>query len=157
MTADTTSSSIVLRAAAGDELGPAALYEILRLRSAVFVVEQDCVYLDLDRRDLDAATRHCWIEAGGEVVACLRLLTEPTGETTIGRVVTDPEHRGRGYGARLMRYALAETRGAIVLNAQSRLEDWYASFGFAVAGPRFVEDGIEHTPMRLVEPRQAGT
>jgi ElaA protein len=127
-----------------------ALYGILRLRAEVFVVEQDCVYLDPDGRDLEASTRHLWIEDGGAVIACLRLLSEPDGTTIIGRVVTTPDRRAAGLGGGLMRRALElAPDGPVRLHAQSRLERWYAGFGFVVDGEEYIEDGIPHVPMRL--------
>jgi len=137
--------------ALGGELSATALYGILRLRAEVFVVEQDCVYLDLDGRDLEPSTRHLWIEEEGRgaVLAALRVLAEPGGGTSIGRVVTAPAFRSRGLAAELMKTALATAARPIHLKAQSHLVDWYARFGFAPSGGEFVEDGIPHTPMVL--------
>jgi ElaA protein len=132
------------------DLTPAQLYELLRLRIDVFAVEQDCVYQDLDGRDLDQDTRHFWIEDGaGEVVACLRLLAEPDGEFLIGRVVTAKSARRRGLANRLMLAALADIGDAPCrLNAQVYATPLYASVGFAPVGEQFLEDGIPHLPMR---------
>jgi ElaA protein len=131
------------------ELAPPTLYRILALRSAVFVVEQTCVYLDLDGRDLEPGARQLWIEdSDGSVVATLRLLTDTDGRYRIGRVTTAPAARGRGLAARLMERALELIGSApVVLDAQSHLTSWYVRFGFAPAGPEFMEDGIPHTPM----------
>jgi ElaA protein len=131
------------------------LYRILQLRSEVFVVEQDCVYLDVDGRDLEPRTVQLWIDgAQSTVVATLRVLWDSDGRARIGRVATAIEARSGGLAARLMERAieLARDGGAaeIVLNAQSHLAGWYGRFGFAVDGPTFVEDGIDHTPMRRV-------
>lgn len=131
------------------ELLPRTLYEILALRSAVFVVEQDCVYLDPDGRDLEPDARQLWTERDGTVVATLRLLCEPDRSARIGRVVTAATARGGGVAAELVRRAV-ELAGPvdIVLDAQSHLAGWYERLGFAVDGPEFVEDGIPHVPMR---------
>jgi ElaA protein len=136
--------------ALADALTAAQLYALLRLRAEVFVVEQACVYLDPDGRDLEPATRHLWVEdeASGEVVAALRVLVEPDGAASIGRVVTAPSRRSAGIGRRLVERALAPpTSRPVRINAQSQLVDWYAGFGFVVDGDEFVEDGIPHTPM----------
>ncbi len=132
------------------ELDPATLYRILQLRTDVFVVEQNCVYADLDGRDLEPDARQLWIAApSGAVLATLRLLTDPNGDARIGRVVTAASARGERLAAALMQRAI-ELAGArpIVLAAQSYLEAWYAGFGFARDGAEFVEDGIPHVPMR---------
>ena len=137
-----------VRSAGFADLPTDTAYRLWALRSEVFVVEQDCPYLDLDGRDLEPTTRHLWIEADGVPVATLRVLDE--GDAwRIGRVATAGAQRGRGLAAALMRAALAECVGRpIVLDAQSHLVVWYAGFGFAPSGPGFLDDGIPHTPMR---------
>ena len=140
--------------ALGGELPAAALYGILRLRAEVFVVEQECVYLDPDGRDLDPSTRHLWIEEERTVVAALRVLDDGDGAASIGRVVTAKTHRSRGLASALVRAALSPAPvGPVRLNAQSHLADWYGRFGFAVGGDEFVEDGIPHVPMVLLVDR----
>lgn len=128
------------------DLTPYELYGILRLRLAVFAVEQHCVYQDLDGRDSDPATWHAWAEEDGEVVSYLRVLNDPPDEV-IGRVVTVPHARGRGLGAALMREALDRTGRPVRIEAQSYLLDWYGAFGFVPRGKEYLEDGIPHTPM----------
>jgi ElaA protein len=134
------------------DLDPRTLYRILALRSEVFVVEQDCVYLDLDGRDLEPDARQVWIERDGEVIATLRLLRDPDC-ARIGRVVTAPAARGGGVAAALMTRAI-ELAGSVdvVLDAQAHLADWYGRFGFVRDGAEFVEDGIPHVPMRRARP-----
>lgn len=133
------------------ELDAATAYRILALRSAVFVVEQECVYIDLDGRDLEPDAVQLWIERAGDVIATLRLLRDENGEFRIGRVATAPSARGGGLAERLMRAALELCGGeAVVLNAQAYLANWYARLGFAVDGEEFLDDGIPHVPMRLV-------
>ena len=127
----------------------ASLYGILQLRAEVFVVEQDCVYLDPDGRDLEPTTRHLWIEDDGHVVSCLRVLAEADGGSSIGRVATTPAQRSRGLAAALVKEALVDAPRPVHLNAQTYLVDWYARFGFEVSGDPFLEDGIPHTPMVL--------
>ncbi|MGI8791959.1 MAG: GNAT family N-acetyltransferase [Acidimicrobiales bacterium] len=130
------------------DLDAVTLYRILQLRTDVFVVEQACAYPELDGRDLDHSTIHLWFEAGGRPLSYLRVLSEP-GAAKIGRVVTAADSRRQGLGAALVRAALARVSGSVVLDAQSHLQSWYEQLGFAVDGPEFVEDGIEHVPMRL--------
>jgi ElaA protein len=130
------------------ELDTTTLYRLLRLRVDVFVVEQQCAYPDLDGRDLEAGTLHGWIEDVAGPVAYVRLLFEP-GATRIGRVATAPAHRGSGLAARLVEAALARSVGPVVLDAQSRLCEWYRRYGFVATGPEYLDDGIPHVPMRL--------
>ncbi|MEO9140449.1 MAG: GNAT family N-acetyltransferase [Jatrophihabitans sp.] len=131
------------------EIDPLTLYRILALRSEVFVVEQDCVYLDADGRDAEPDARQLWIEGDdGDVLATLRVLSELDGTLRIGRVATADHARGNGHAAALMTRALELGAGRpTVLNAQSYLEQWYARFGFVRAGADFLEDGIPHLPM----------
>ena len=143
-----------VRDAALAELDPVTLYRILALRSAVFVVEQNCVYLDPDDRDLEVSARQLWIAGpSGEVLATLRLLVDADGRYRIGRVATALSARSRGLAALLMRRALELIGDAsAVLEAQSYLVEWYARFGFAPAGAEYLEDGILHTPMTRGRP-----
>jgi ElaA protein len=132
------------------ELDPATLYALLRLRVDVFVVEQACAYPELDGRDMEPGTVHCWVEDDDGLVACLRVLQEADGDVRIGRVATAPSARHRGLAAALIGHAIAMTAPApVVLGGQRYLADWYQSLGFAIDGPDYVEDGIPHVPMRL--------
>lgn len=137
--------------ATGDNLDPAAMYGLLRLRIDVFVVEQACPWQDLDGRDLDSSTTHFWFAPAGhrdQPIGCLRLLREPAG-WRIGRVCVARPARGRGLAGSLMRAALSEIGDLpCVLDAQSYLVGYYELFGFVVSGEEFVEDGIPHLPMR---------
>jgi len=146
---DPVTAGAVVRSATFAELDATTLYVILQLRSAVFVVEQRCAYRDLDGRDTEPATRHLWVAgAEGAVGAYVRTLDEGDGVTRIGRVVTAPELRGRGLADRLVRHAVAAAPGLVVVSAQAHLTGWYGRRGFVVDGPSFVEDGIDHVPMR---------
>ncbi len=145
---------VVVRVAGVTELDAPTLYRILALRTDVFVVEQNCVYRELDGRDLEASARQLWIERDGDVVATLRLLTDGTGAARIGRVATAAAARGHGLAGALMVKALQLVDGNdIVLDAQSYLSQWYAGFGFVRDGPDVLEDGIAHTPMRRAGPK----
>jgi len=141
-----------LRRARAQDLDAAALYELLKLRVEVFVVEQACPYPELDGRDLLPDTRHYWLEdADGTVVSTLRLMEEHTGGEKafrIGRVCTRRDARGQGHTNRLMQAALAEVGSyPCRIDAQTYLEEMYGGHGFTRAGDEFVEDGIPHVPM----------
>jgi len=137
------------RLAAFEELTPREVHDILQLRAAVFVVEQECVFQDVDGADL-----HSWHLLGhsGETLAAYCRLI-PAGvkfdEPSIGRVVTLPAQRGTGLGRDLMREALARADTLwpgrpIRIGAQQRLERFYRDFGFAQCSAPYDEDGIMH-------------
>jgi ElaA protein len=137
-----------------DELTVRELYELLALRSRVFVVEQACIFLDLDGKDADA--RHLLgVDADGALVAYARLFGPGASyaEASIGRVVTSPEARKKGYGEDLMHQAIARARarygGPIRIGAQRYLERFYGRLGFVVQGEPYDEDGIPHVEMVL--------
>lgn len=125
------------------------LYRMMRLRVDVFVVEQECPYSELDGRDLEATTRHFWIDAADDhVLGYLRLLEEPGGGFRIGRVCTSKSARGLGLGAKLMRAAVAEVRNSpVTLSAQVQVRDFYRGFGFVESGEQYLEDDIPHICM----------
>ena len=132
-------------------LTPARVYDVARLRQDVFVVEQECPYPDLDGRDLEPGTRHVLledVEAGGALLGVARVLDD--GEAwRVGRVALARSARGRGLADVVMETALAVCSGRpVVLDAQAPLAGWYATFGFEVSGPEFLEDDIPHVPMR---------
>jgi ElaA protein len=129
------------------DLDVTTLYAILKLRSDVFVVEQKCVYPDLDGRDTEPGTRHVWFSRDGAVLAYLRILDDG-GHARIGRVVTAPGARGAGLAGELITEALRIIGDRpSVLDAQAHLAGFYARFGFEATGPEFLEDGIPHIPM----------
>ncbi len=145
-------STVVLKRSWALDLDNATLYQLLKLRVEVFVVEQKCAYPELDGLDLLRETRHFWLDDEGEVIATLRLLEEhEDGVKTfrLGRLCTAVPARGHGYTTRLLQAALAEVGSATVrLNAQSYLVDMYAKHGFKQDGDEFDDDGIMHIPMR---------
>lgn len=149
---------MILHQAAFADLDAATLYALLRLRSEVFVVEQNCVYRDLDGRDLEPDTLHLWLADGETPVAYLRMLREPDGVARIGRVVTDARYRGAGHAARLMDAAVAALAPdtAAVLEAQVYAAKLYERSGFVRDGEPYLEDGIEHVHMRR-EPVKEGS
>lgn len=133
------------------DLEAITLYQILKLRSDVFVVEQECFYADLDGRDTEPGTRHVWFSRGDEIAAYLRILDDGDVER-IGRVVVAPDARGTGLAGRLMAEALTVIgHRTSVLDAQAHLVGLYGKFGYEQTGPEYLEDGIPHVPMRLVK------
>ncbi len=127
------------------ELDTTTLYEILRLRVDVFVVEQDCAYPELDGLDEDA--RHCWIRDGDAIGAYLRVIDDVDARR-ITRVVTHPRSRSKQLARALIEHVLATTDPPWVLSAQTYLRDWYGGFGFVEVSEDYVEDGIPHVDMR---------
>jgi ElaA protein len=142
----------------GDQITVHQLYAVLTLRVNVFVVEQRSPYPDLDGRDLRADTVHYWWQPGEEPLAYLRLLTEPNGAVRIGRVCTAPAARGTGLGTRLTAAALADIGDReAVLDAQVRVRDLYARFGFEPVGEPYDDFGVQHISMRRPGPRVGRT
>jgi len=144
--------TVALRRSWAKDLDTAMLYELLKLRVEVFVVEQACPYPELDGRDLLAETRHFWLDdANAEVISTLRLMEEHAGGAKafrLGRVCTRRNARGLGHATRLMRAALAEVGDyPCRIDAQTYLEHMYAKHGFARAGDEFLDDGVPHVPM----------
>ena len=140
------------------------LQAIHALRQQVFIVEQQCPYLDADAFDCDSLHLAAWAHPAprpGQPVPDLPVayarLVPPAlkyAEPSIGRVVTASAARGTGLGRLLARRAIVETQRAfpgrpIRISAQSRLEAFYAGLGFAVVGEQYLEDGIPHTEMLL--------
>ena len=131
-----------------DQLSNVQLYELLKLRSDVFVVEQNCVYGDIDGRDPDAV--HVLLYDDGVLQAYLRIFRHEDGTVRIGRVVS--RTRGRHYGEAVLRHgiAAAEERfdaAEIVIEAQVYAAGFYARQGFRTASEEFLEDGIPHVRM----------
>ena len=153
---------IALRWLAWREFDPDDLYALMRLRSAVFGVEQNCVFEEMD--GLDPHCEHLLASgADGEIVGCLRWVPpgfkrphspSPAASCPVlGRLVTAPRVRGTGLGRRLMLEGIARCeRGwpgvPIELSAQQHLQPFYASFGFAPLRAPYDEDGIVHVDMR---------
>lgn len=129
------------------------LYDILHLRSEVFVVEQQCVYQDIDNKDQKAL--HVLGYADGSLAAYCRLFRpgDYFEQASIGRVVVSPRRRKHGFGHLLMKKAveimaceLGETK--ITISAQLYLQSFYESHGFVKTGDGYLEDGIPHIQMR---------
>lgn len=133
-----------------EDLTVRELYEILRLRSEVFVVEQQCIYQDMDGKDPESL--HVFLMQDGRLEACLRAYVREEGVVQMGRVVT--RHHGRGYGGVLLRAGLEKVREEmhprqIVLEAQSYAVGFYEREGFRTCSEEFLEDGIPHVQMKL--------
>lgn len=134
------------------ELGPDELYDILRLRTEVFVVEQDCIFQDMD--NLDQGAVHLQGRIGSTLAATARIL-EPGvayNEPSIGRVVSSPLFRKKGIGIALMRTAIDETerlygQQPIKIGAQLYLKRFYEGFGFEQCSETYLEDNIPHIKM----------
>ena len=139
------------------ELTVDELYDVLRLRSEVFVVEQKCIFLDIDNNDRKAF--HTIGLIGDEVVATTRLFEKDImydGYQSIGRVVSASKHRGLGIGKALMQYSISECerlfgKGPIKIGAQLYLNKFYSEQGFEKSGDVYLEDDIDHIPMIRAE------
>ena len=137
-----------------NEVSTTELYAILQLRSEVFVVEQNCVYQDIDGKDKKSFHLMAW--KNDELTAYTRLV--PPGisfdEASIGRVITSPKYRGLGIGITLMEKSISHTiqsytTNKIRIGAQLYLKKFYEGFGFIAQGEEFLEDGIPHIEMLL--------
>ena len=132
------------------ELTVDELYELLRARAEVFVVEQDCVYQDLDGDD--QVSVHLWLTDGGKVVALCRVCPAGTHmeEVSIGRVITT--ERGKGYGKRIMLEGIQVAQEhfnakRIDIEAQEYARGFYEQVGFRQSSEPFILDGIPHIRM----------
>jgi len=145
-----------------DELLARELYDLLKMRVDVFVVEQNCAYPELDGKDIDAL--HLRLLESGELLASARILKPhaPHDPSKIGRVVVSPAHRGKRLGDALMSEAISACErlypaNPIALSAQAHLRRFYEAFGFSMASEEYLEDGIPHIDMvRQLAIRPAG-
>ncbi len=135
-----------------DQLGSHDLYQILQLRTEVFVIEQDCVYQDMDGMDQQA--HHLTGSQDGQLLFYARLF--PPGikypQVSIGRVISSDSVRGKGYGRLLMNEAITQCTQLwpdtdISISAQHHLEKFYKSLGFETVSQPYLEDGIPHIEM----------
>ena len=132
------------------ELSPAELYEILKSRTEVFLLEQNIICQDMD--DVDYECLHCFLFDGKRVQACLRAFLSGEREVTIGRVVSI-EHK-KGLGRELMQKSLEEVKKhfdckKIVVHAQKQAEGYYEKMGFNMVSDEFMEEGIVHVIMEM--------
>lgn len=136
-----------------DELSTVELYELLQLRSEVFVVEQNCVYQDIDGKDQKAL--HVLGYYQGNLAAYSRLFDKGYyfDEASIGRVVVSPKYRDKKFGHDLMKtsiQAISDFYGEdiITISAQEYLQKFYESHGFLIISEMYLEDDIPHIRMR---------
>jgi len=144
------------------DLSPALLYEVLRFRQAIFVVEQSCAYPDLDGRDERA--QHLLLRLDGGLAGCLRLIPfADEARVAIGRVAVAGPLRRQGFARMLMMEALARCRRdypdcAVALTGQTYLAPFYESLGFAVTSEPYDDYGLSHVDMKLrANSRHPGT
>ncbi|ANS75931.1 GNAT family acetyltransferase [Paenibacillus yonginensis] len=137
-----------------DQLTGTEVYKILQLRMNVFMLEQNCLYPEVD--DKDQASHHLFLAADGEIAAYCRILPRGVSypQASIGRVLVNPSYRRRGLAQELMRIALEflkeewhETE--VKIQAQHYLESFYGTFGFRPVSDVYPEDGIPHVDMVL--------
>ena len=134
------------------ELTLTELYAIMRLRQEVFIVEQNCPFLDAEGKDLKSY--HLMGYVNNELVAYSRIVKPGVSyqEVSIGRVVSSTKHRGLAYGRQLMSESIAQIEKQygpvpIRIGAQQYLQKFYESFGFVKEGEAYLEDGIPHIIM----------
>lgn len=128
------------------------LYEILKLRVDVFVVEQNCPYPELD--DKDQKCQHYWVSKDHQVAAYLRTYIREPGIYGIGRIVTNPNFRGLGIGRLLIQKTIEDIRkiagiNTILIQAQAHLTSYYESFGFKICSQEYLEDNIPHIDLKI--------
>ena len=158
MTAETSSSApaLIWRAAHFTELTVDELYALLQARAAVFVVEQQCIYQDIDGIDRQAHHILGWRQTATEreLVAYCRLVAPGVkyAEPSIGRVITTAAGRGQGFGKALMQQALTLHEELYPgqgnrISAQQYLERFYRAFGYRMVSEPYDEDGLPHVEM----------
>lgn len=145
-------TDLAWRSARFDELSAQHLYALLQLRSEVFVVEQNCVFQDMDDSDLQAIHLMAWRDDALMAYARCFAAGVKFAEASIGRIATRMTVRGRGLGHALVDQAIALVckqwgRQPIRIGAQARLRLFYQEHGFEDMGLPYVEDGIEHLEM----------
>ena len=136
------------------QLSNEELYQAMALRQEVFIVEQDCPYLDADGKD-QSAWHLLGFDDNQKLVAYTRLLDKGLAYSkypSIGRVVTSPSARGEGYGVELMKESIRQIgllfgKQDIKISAQVYLDKFYRSLGFQAIGESYLEDNIPHIPM----------
>lgn len=138
-----------------EQISPIELYEVLKLRVNVFVVEQNCPYPELDGKDTHKDVYHLIGYQDEKVVACARLLPKGVSYETvsIGRVATAIDHRGGGLGHQLMQNAIEHSvkiwgEKTITIGAQAHLEHFYQRHGFLQVSEVYLEDNIPHIDMQ---------
>lgn len=138
-----------------NELTVYELFEIYKLRSKIFVVEQNCIYQDIDNKDLIAS--HVLILFEKKIIAYSRLLPKSKSYSfpSIGRVIVDVPFRGKKIGKLLMKFSLKKIieiykEKEIIISAQNYLFKFYSELGFKKEGAEYLEDNIPHIKMRYI-------
>ena len=140
-----------------DELNKNELYDLLKLRSEVFIVEQNCVYQDIDDKDIKGT--HFFAHDGSDQIAYLRVMELGVfypNHISIGRVVVKQTHRNKKLGNEILAKAINFCRKKfpktpIKISAQTHLKSFYNQLGFEFKGEAYLEDGIPHCAMYLGE------
>ena len=145
---------IVWKLKSWEEISKAELYNILSLRSEVFVVEQTCIYQDIDHKDLKA--HHVLGVLNNQIVAYSRIFNEGDyfKEASFGRAVTSQKVRGTGVGHQLVKETLLKMEQlypklSIKISAQAHLQGFYNQHGFITEGAPYLEDDIPHVAMYI--------
>jgi ElaA protein len=140
-----------LKIKAWDQLSSKEINDIFSLRSEVFIVEQECIYQDVDGKDEKAD--HVLLIINNQLVGYARVFNKNIyfKEASFGRAVVKKSHRGEGYGHLLVEKSLEHLKtnkqSPIKISAQSHLKEFYSSHGFVAKGEEYMEDGIPHTAM----------
>lgn len=141
-----------------NDLSTIELYKILQVRNEVFIVEQECVYQDIDDKDLDAY--HCFtMDQSNTIISYVRILKAGVSykhSPSIGRVLVTPNNRRKGYSSRMMKFAIefiftTFKEDIIIISAQEYLISFYTSLGFKQVGDVYLEDNIPHLKMVLTK------
>ena len=140
-----------LEVKAWNKLSRKEINDVFSLRSEVFIVEQECIYQDVDGKDEKAD--HVLLIVNNKLAGYTRVFNENTyfKEASFGRAVVKKPHRGKGYGHFLVEKSLEhlkqQQQSPIKISAQSHLKEFYSSHGFVAKGKEYMEDGIPHTAM----------
>lgn len=136
------------------ELSVEELYEIGRIRQEVFVLEQNCAFVDFDGKDIDSI--HIYYKENNKIMAYIRVLPPELSyeSASIGRVLVDKEYRGKNYARKIMEEGIeyiytVMRENKITIGAQAHLENFYNSLGFIPVSEVYYEDGIPHIDMIL--------
>ena len=137
------------------DLSNTEIYQILRLRSEVFVVEQECIYQDIDNKDKKAV--HIFLKEKNEIIAYSRVFKEKEyfENPSIGRVVVANKRRMYGVGKKIMNISINYIKQnikakSIEISAQKYLKKFYSNLGFVQQGDEYLEDNIPHLRMFLI-------
>ena len=135
------------------ELTNTELYKILQLRSKIFVVEQNCVYNDLDNLDFEANHIICFLEKN--IIGYSRII-DKKANIVIGRIIVEKKYRKKGIGEKLVKKSIRTAKRkigkkAIIISAQKQWDSFYKKLNFKCTGKEYLEDGIPHQEMSYFE------